>query len=162
MNPWPTVPSILNAKVAQIKQAVDQHELQTKLFREYTLTDKALKQLLLSAVEDKYYRVMRNSLIGYANVTTSSLIQYLNQAYVNITSTQASDNDKKLTAPYDSNQPIDALYEQIDNAVAFAEAADNAYTGKQIVVIAYEIIFQTGIYVDICKLWRKKVKADKT
>ena len=103
--------SVLYATAAQIKQAVDQHELQIKLFREYTLIDKVLKQLMLSAVEDKYYRVMRNSLIGYANVTTRSLIQYLYQAYVNITPTQVSNNDKKLRAPYDPNQPIEALYE---------------------------------------------------
>ena len=105
---------------------------------------------------------MRNSLIGYANVTTRSLIQYLYQAYCNITSTQVTDNDKKLRVPYDLNQPIEPLYEQIDNDIAFAEVADNAYTGKQIVAIAYEIIFQTGIYADDCKLWRKKAKADKT
>ena len=111
MNPGPTMSSVLYATAAQIKQAVDQHELQIKLFREYTLIDKVLKQLMLSAVEDKYYRVMRNSLIGYANVTTRSLIQYLYQAYVNITPTQVSNNDKKLRAPYDPNQPIEALYE---------------------------------------------------
>ena len=126
MNPGPTVPSVLNVTAAQIKQAVDQHELQTKLFREYTLVDKALKQLLLSAVEDKYYIVMHNSLIGYANVTTRSL----SSLWQHITSTQVSDNDKKLKTPYEPNQPIEALYERIDNAVAFAEAADNVYTGK--------------------------------
>ena len=108
---------------------------------------------------------MRNSLIGYANVTTRSLIKFLYQAYGNITSTQISYNDRKLRTPYDPNQPIEVLYEQINNAVAFAEAAeaaDNAYTGKKIVSISYDIIFQTGIYADDCKLWRKKDKADKT
>ena len=30
------------------------------------------------------------------------------------------------------------------------------------VSIAYELIFQTGIYADDCKLWRKKSEADQT
>ena len=34
MNLGPTVPSVLNATAAQIRQDVDQHELQTKPFRE--------------------------------------------------------------------------------------------------------------------------------
>ena len=74
MNPGPTMPSDLNATAAQIKQAVGTYEIQIRLFREYTLADKVLKQLLLGAVEDKYYRVIRNSLINYANVTTCSII----------------------------------------------------------------------------------------
>ena len=74
MNPGPTMTSDLNATAAQIKQAVGTYEIQIRLFREYTLADKVLKQLLLGAVEDKYYRVIRNSLINYANVTTYSII----------------------------------------------------------------------------------------
>ena len=143
------------------KKSIDKHALQTKIFREYTLVDKILKQLLLDAVEDKYYRVKCNSLIGYTNVTNRYLIQYLYQAYSNITSTQVSDNDKKLRTPYEPCQHIESLYEQIDNAIAFTEAADDGHTGNQIVAIANEIIFQTGIYAGDCKLWRKKAKADK-
>ena len=54
------------------------------------------------------------------------------------------------------------LYEQIDNDVAFTASADNEYTDKQTVSIGYEIMFQTGIYADDCKVWRKKTYADKT
>lgn len=133
-----------------------------RIFREYSLADNALKQLLLTSVEEKYYRVLRNSLIGYASITTRMFIQYLYTSYSNITSTQLADNDTQMRSPCDPNQHIEFLYEQIDSAVAFAASANNEYTTKQMVSVVYEIIFQTGVYADDCKLWRKKTDSDKT
>ena len=96
----PTNPGILiysvNAlipKMAKEKVALD---LATRSFREYVLADNALKQLLLNAVEDKYYRVLRDSLIGYTNVTTRTLIKHLFTNYGDITSTQLAANDAQL------------------------------------------------------------------
>ena len=101
----------LNAASARIKQADDAHDKVYRIFKEYTLADKALKQLLLGAIEEKYYHVLRNNLIGYANVTTRDLIQHLYTGYDNITFTQLADNDIKLCSTYDTNQPIESLYE---------------------------------------------------
>ena len=95
---------------AQIKQADDAHDKVYILFKEYTLADKTIKQLLLWVVEDKYYRALRNNLIGYANVTTSDLIHHLYTSYGNITSTQLANSDVKLRSAYDPNQPIESLY----------------------------------------------------
>ena len=161
-NPGATVTYLPNATSARIKHADDTHDKAFILFKEYTLADKVLKQLLLVAIEEKHYRVLRNDLIGYANVTTRDLIQHLYTGYGNITSTQLANNDTTLRSAYDPNQPTESLYEQIDNAVVFAASTDNEYTDKQTVSIGYEIMFQTGVYADDCKVWRKKPDADKT
>ena len=81
--------------------------------------------------------------------------------YGDITFTQLAANDAKLRSVYDSNQPNESLYEQIDSAVAFAASADNECTSKQMVSIAYELVFlQAGVYTNDYKLWRKKSEAD--
>ena len=161
-NPGATVTYLPNATSARIKHADDTHDKAFILFKEYTLADKVLKQLLLVAIEEKHYRVLRNDLIGCANVTTRDLIQHLYTCYGNSTSTQLTNNAITLRSGYDPNQPIKSLYEQIDNAVAFVASADNEYTDKQTVSIGYEIMFQTGVYADDCKVWWKKPDADKT
>ena len=52
-NPGVSVTYPLNATSVRIKQADDAHDKAYILFKEYTLTDKALKQLLLGAIEEK-------------------------------------------------------------------------------------------------------------
>ena len=105
----PTYPT--NVTSARIKQADDAHDQTYRLFKVYTLANKTLKQILLGTIEEEYYRVLHNNLIGYANVTTSDIIQHLYTSYGNITSTQLADNDAKLRYRYDSNQPIESPYE---------------------------------------------------
>ena len=67
-----------------------------------------------------------------------------------------------MSSPYDPNQPIESLYKQIDSAVAFAASTNNDYTAKHMVNVAYDILFQTGIHTDDCKLQRKNPDNDKT
>ena len=63
------------------------------------------------------------------------------------------DNDKRLRAPYDSNQPFETLIDQIENAVDYASAGDMPYTPSQVIGISFQLVFQTGLFNDDCKLW---------
>ena len=101
----------LNTIAAKQAKETEVHDMTIKVFREYSLADNTLTQLLLVTVEEKYYRVIRNSLIGYANITTRALIQHLYTNYTDITSTQLSNNDAQMRYPYDPNQHIESLYE---------------------------------------------------
>jgi ribosomal protein S17E len=40
-------------------------------------TDKALKQKILSAIQEMYYITLRNRITGYATVTTRQILAYL-------------------------------------------------------------------------------------
>ena len=100
----PTYPT--NTTSDRIKQADAAHNKASILFKEYSLVDKTLKKLFLGTTKKKYYRVLYNSLIGYANVIITDLIQHLHTSYGNITSTQLADNDVRLLSVYDPNQPV--------------------------------------------------------
>ena len=64
VNPGETVNYPLNITSARIKQADDAHDKTYRLFKEYTLAGRTLKQLLLGSIEEKYYRVLRNNIIS--------------------------------------------------------------------------------------------------
>ena len=49
-------------------------------------------------------------------------------------------NHTKMNSPYDSDQPIEYLIDQIDEATELADAAKAPYTAPQIVAIAYNLI----------------------
>jgi hypothetical protein len=49
----------------------------TTVFRQYDTADKALKQLLLGAVDEMFVRCLQTKYIGYLNVTTRAILDHL-------------------------------------------------------------------------------------
>ena len=90
--------------------------------------------------------------MGYGTTTTRTILDHLYATYANISFADLQDNDAKLRAPYDSNFPVEALINQVKGAVEYATARNTPYTLLQVVGIAYQFIFQTGLFNDNCKL----------
>ena len=134
----------------------------TKLYKQYDTTDKALKQLLLGAVDDMFVRSLRNRHIGYANVTTLALLTHLYTVYAKINAADLEANTARMKEPYDVNLPIETFFDQIEDAVEFASAGNAPFTPVQVVNTAYNVIFTTGMFHDDCKLWKRKPAANKT
>ena len=44
-----------------------------------------------------------------------------------------SENNKRFTTPYDASAPIENLWEQIEEAIAFTGAVDTPYTAQQVI-----------------------------
>ncbi len=91
------------------------------------------------------------------------IILHLYKTHGNITAADITDNNANIMkAAYDPSQPIKVLYNQIDDGVELADAANAAYTTAQIIAIAYNGLFQTGLYMDACQDWRCQPQAYKT
>jgi hypothetical protein len=67
--PQPVIPA--NATGPQISAITRSHTESHRTWKEYMATDKRLKQQLLAAVNETYYRTLRNRITGFANTTTS-------------------------------------------------------------------------------------------
>ena len=67
-----------------------------------------------------------------------------------------------MNQPHDANQPIEVLFDQIEDAVDFAAAGNTPFTNEQIVNAACNLVFDTGMFSDECKEWQKKETANKT
>jgi len=113
----------------------------TALYKEYNDTDKALKSLLISAVDDSYIRALKDKYIGYANVIMLQMLTHLYANYAKITPTNLEENDKCMKADWESNQPFEVLIDQIDDGVDYATAGEKPYTPEQIVNIAYNLVY---------------------
>ena len=67
-----------------------------------------------------------------------------------------------MKAGYDVNLPIETLFRQIENAINYAAAGNTPYSPAQVLAIAYQIVFQTGIFADDCREWKRRAPAYKT
>ena len=67
-----------------------------------------------------------------------------------------------MNQPYDPSRPIEVLFDQIEDAIDYAAAGKAAFTTQQIVNTAYNLVYDTGVFVDECKVWRKKEQANQT
>ena len=140
-NPGPTADIPAHATGPQIAEIRRQAEAAATLYKEYDATDKALKSLLLSAVDETYVRSLRDRFIGYANVTTLQMLTHLYTAYANISEGNLEGNDSRMKTDWDPNQPFEIWIDQIDDTIDMAAAATNPYTPQQVVSIAYNLVF---------------------
>jgi hypothetical protein len=68
-----------------------------------------------------------------------------------IAPTELTQNYERLNTPYDPNQPIKTLFQQIQDDRAFAVAGGQPYGNAMIVNVAYTLFFNTGLFPDACR-----------
>ena len=122
VNPGPEPRFPTGATGAVISDLRYLHTEATKIFTEYKNTEKSLCQLLLASTDKLYVRSLRHKYIGYRKTATRALLDHLYSTYANISASVHQYNDKRLRAPYDSNQPFETLIDQVKNAVNYASA----------------------------------------
>jgi hypothetical protein len=79
-----------------------------------------------------------------------------------IAPTELTQNYERLNTSYDPNQPIESLFQQIQDARAFAVAGSQPYQDAMIVNVAYTIVFNAGLFPDACRAWQVHPAAQKT
>ena len=156
----PEIPE--RATAPQIASIRFNFEADQRVFQKFTNVEQALKSQLLAAVDEVFIQSLRNKYVGYANHTTKEILAYLYDSYAKITPTSLEANDKKLREQLDPAQPLEVFFTRIEECQEFASAGNTPYTPAQVLNVAYQVLFASGVYADGCKEWRKKALADKT
>jgi hypothetical protein len=132
------------------------------VYRTYHNVDQAIKKMILEAFDDAYLNALSDEVVGYANCTSLELLTHLLTIYAMIASTELTQNYERLNTPYDPNQPIETLFQQIQDARAFAVAGGQPYGTAIIVTVAYTLVFNTGLFLDACRAWQSRAIEAKT
>jgi hypothetical protein len=133
---------------AVIAELTRLHHEATQVYRTYHHVDQAIKKLILEVFDDTYLNGLSNEVVGYANCTSLELLTHLLTFYAMIAPTELTQNYERLNTPYDPNQPIETLFQQIQDAGAFAVAGGQPYSEATIVNVAYTLVLNTGLYPD--------------
>jgi hypothetical protein len=79
-----------------------------------------------------------------------------------IAPTELPKNYERLNTPYDPNQLIEMLFQQIQDARAFAVTGGQPYGAAMIVNVAYTLVFNTGLSPNACRAWQSRAISAKT
>jgi hypothetical protein len=161
-NPGPSAAVVAGMTAAVIAETTRLHREATQAYRTYHNVDQAIKKLIIEAFDDAYLNALSDEIVGYANCTSIQILTHLLTYYAMIAPTELTQNYERLNTPYDPNQPIETLFQQIQDARAFAVTGGQPYGAAMIVNVAYTLVFNTGLFPDACRAWQSRAIAAKT
>jgi hypothetical protein len=161
-NPGPSAAAGVGMMPAVIAETTRLHREATQVHRTYHNVDQAIKKLIIESFDDAYLNALSDEIVGYANCTSLQLLTHLLSYYAMIAPTELTQNYERLNTRYDPNLPIEMLFEQIQDARAFAVAGGQSYGNAMIVNVEYMLIFNTGLFPDACRTWQSRAIARKT
>jgi hypothetical protein len=115
-NPGPSAAVVAGMTAAVIAETTRLHKEATRVYRTYNNVDQAIKKLIIESFDDAYLNALSEGIVGYANCTSLQLLTPLLIYYAIIAPTELTQNVERLNAPYDPNQPIETLFQQIQEA----------------------------------------------
>ena len=155
--PAPDPDAIATASSAtNISDLCKAYALQSNIYSEFVAVERISVKLALDSMVALYYKALKHTHTGYANVTLRQLLEHLVTTYAAIDQFDLEKNHEKMTARYDPNAPIETLFEKITDGVAYTELGDAPFTSKQIVNISLLFLAKTGVFHDDLKEWNRK------
>jgi hypothetical protein len=114
---------------------------------------------MIDAFEDPFLTAISDEIVGYAKCTSLQFVSHILTYYDMIIPTELTQNYERLNTPYDPNQPIDTLFQQFQDALAFVVAGDQPYGNA--VSVAFTLVFNTGLFPDDCRTCQARAVAKK-
>ena len=114
-------------KIADLYKDFD---LKLKVYSEFFEAERISVKLALESMNEIYYKSLKNEYTGYTKVTLCTLLDHLFDTYANIDQFDLEKSFQKMTARYDPNSPIESLFEQVSDGVAFAALGNATFTRK--------------------------------
>ena len=163
----PTHPDILqvNPGVTQyaIALAKIQYDESIKQFSEYQLIQRSLLQQVTEAIDGNYITCLRNWVTGKVPTDIRKLILSLFMIYGKFSTKKIRENfDDVATMQYDITDPIDIIFNEVDNLREIAELAMRPYTEVQLVDRGYIIFGKLPICRYNIRKWIRRNPANQT
>jgi hypothetical protein len=90
------------------------------------------------------------------------MLDHLFETYGNITAVDLEINFEHMRRAWDPQQPVEALFKQIQDCADYSEAGGVPIGPSQQINVGYAKIFATGHFVIACRRWNEKPAAEKT
>ena len=147
----------------QIAQRRDEHAEDLRVFQEYLGVERALLQQIVSALEPKYLKALRNPVTNKIVRSIPEIFDYLFETYGDVTPQEL----RHLTAQVESltlppTEPVDTIFTEIEDPGTIAELAHAPMTEQQKINMGYLLLQQTQVYSTALNRWNQKDRADQT
>jgi hypothetical protein len=109
-----------------------------------------------------YLEILNDNMVGYANISERNMLDNLLKTYGNITAVDLEINFEHMRRSWDSHQPVETLFKQIQDCADYSEAGGLPIGPSQQIKVGYAKIFATCQFMSACRRWNEKPSAEKT
>jgi hypothetical protein len=149
------------ATPAEITETNRQYLANQREFLLYTTTEAQLKRLVLAAVPSTYTNALKDRTLGFANVTTVTILTHLKDTYGTITTDDLDRNMALLHRDWSPSEPIENLFEQIRQCREFAADTD-PISEAMALRAGLMTLEKSGLFDDAIRDWRKRPAIQQT
>ena len=158
-NPGVLVPNP-NGTAAQIASAENNHRLPKKLFLKTLFLKRTFIQQVIKTIDTKYLAALLNPVTGKITSLVPTILDFLHDNYGRITSQKLDDKATTVkTMIYNPSQPIDVIFNSIDDLVEYARAVEAEITHNKIINYALVILNRQRLFKDDIRAWRRTKQA---
>jgi hypothetical protein len=161
-NPGPFLPPLAGTG-PQIEGAKDVWKELKQTFELCQATEKALIAQVVESIDPIYLRALLNRTTGQYSSSIRDLLSHLFNTYGKITPQQVKAKEMELyNMHYDISQPVDTVFNAIDDLSELADHAGSPMTPQQMIDLAYVIFAKQPILQQDLRLWNRKLLVDRT
>jgi hypothetical protein len=154
-------PANTDVTAAQISAARHVWEEDVQTYRTYTSVQQALKKQIISVFEPMYLEVLNYNMVGFTNISARDMLDHLFSTHGSITAVDLEINFEHMRRAWDPQQPVEALFKQIQDCADYSEAGRVLIDHPQKINVGYAKIFATGHFMSACRRWNEKHHIEK-
>ena len=122
----------------------------------------AIKAQILKAVENTYLTVLQDATFGFSDVTPTTMLEHLYTTYGTLTHDDLEANRKKLSEPWNVDNPIEDLWAAVEEIKRIAAGAQEPLSEAVCMGMLFTMLEGLGVLTWACDTWSRKPAADKT
>jgi hypothetical protein len=115
-------PAETDGTAAELSAARHLWEEDVQTYRTCTSVRQALKKQIIGVFEPMYLEILNDNMVGYANISARDMLDHLFDTYGNITAVDLEVNFEHMRRPWDTHQPVESLFKQIQDCADYSEA----------------------------------------
>jgi hypothetical protein len=142
-NPGPSVVVVAGMTAAVLAETTRLYLEATQVYHTYHNVEQAVNKLIIESFDYEYINALSEDIVGFMRCASLQLLTHLLTYYAMTAPTEITQNYERLNTPYDPDQPIETLFQQIQDARAFALEGGQPYGALMIVNVAYTLVFNT-------------------
>ena len=140
-----------------------EYEEAVRLFREVQGIEKALTQQNVQAIAAPYLSSIRDRITNSLRGSVYKILTHLQDVYGRVSPQMLEDRDNELCSMvYNTQLPIDIVFNAVEDYVDFADLADQTLTSRQTIAKAYVILNKTRRFKNDITAWNRLPAIGKT
>ena len=152
-----------NATGADLQLAKQVHDDATNDFLEINVLERCIINQLQAALDRAILLHMINKISGLLNSSIPDIFEFLYRAYGNLSSiTIAEARQKILQLQYTHQDPIENIFDKINDFSTMADAYGNPESDKMLIELGMVVMMKAVIFADDIGDWHNKPETSKT